>query len=78
MGGKDDEKKDEDGKPVDPDATGVAPGTQTAPGDDSQGGNNGADEKKPAPNDDANFDPNAYETPPQADPGGGTQAPGDG
>jgi penicillin-binding protein 1A len=71
-GGKDDSKDDDE--KVDPSDPGVAPGTQTAPGDDSQGGN----EKKPAPNDDADFDPNAYETPPQADPGGGTQAPPDG
>jgi penicillin-binding protein 1A len=71
-GGKDD-AEDGDEK-VDPNERGVAPGTQTAPGDDSTGGT----EKKPAPSDDADFDPNAYETPPQADPGGGTQAPPDG
>jgi penicillin-binding protein 1A len=49
------------------------PGQETEPG----GGNNGAG------NDDAGFDPNQYETPPQGapetvDPGGGTAAPGDG
>jgi len=79
-GGKGDEK-DKNGKDVNPDSPGVAPGTQTAPGDDSQGGNdgNGGDQKKPpANNDDANFDPNAYETPPQAGPDGGAQAPPDG
>jgi len=76
-GGKDD-SKDKDGK-VDPTDPGVAPGTQTAPGDDSTGGN----DRKPGTgaNDDANFDPGAYETPPQQAPGadnGGTQAPNDG
>jgi penicillin-binding protein 1A len=75
-GGKDD-SKDSDGQGVDPNSTGAGPGTQTPPDDNSQGGN-GGDKKKPAANDDANFDPNAYETPPQADPGGGTKAPGDG
>jgi penicillin-binding protein 1A len=77
-GGKDGNKKDGNGDPVDPSSPGVAPGTQTTPGADQQGGNNGGDQKKPATNNDANFDPNAYETPPQADPGGGTQAPADG
>jgi penicillin-binding protein 1A len=68
-GGKDD---DEDGSDTAPDA---GPGTQTAP-DTSQGGD---DKKKPeGGNEDAGFDPNAYETPPQQAPGGGTQAPGDG
>jgi len=75
-GGKDGEGKD--GENVDPGAPGVAPGTQTAPGDDSRGGTTGDKKKPAAKNDDANFDPNAYETPPQAGPGGGTQAPGDG
>jgi penicillin-binding protein 1A len=77
QGGKD----GEDDKNVDPNEPGVAPGTQTTPGDDSQGGNGGGNEKKPGGNNDANFDPNAYETPPQQAPGtdnGGTQAPGDG
>jgi penicillin-binding protein 1A len=72
-GGKDGEK-DASGKEVDPNS----PGTQTTPGDNSQGPDNGGDQNKPAGNDGANFDPNAYETPPQADPGGGTQAPNDG
>jgi penicillin-binding protein 1A len=75
QGGKDDEK---DKDKVDPTEPGVAPGTQTAPGDDSQGGK----QDKPGAKNDANFDPNAYETPPQQAPagttGGGTQAPGDG
>jgi penicillin-binding protein 1A len=73
-GGKDDKGKDK----VDPEAPGIAPGTQSAPGDDSQGGT----DKKPAGNANGNFDPNAYETPPQQEPsatnGGGTQAPTDG
>jgi penicillin-binding protein 1A len=75
-GGKDDENG-KDGQTVDPSAPGVAPGTQGGNQDDSQRPKNGGDKKKPAGNDDANFDPNAYETPPQADPGGGTQAPPD-
>ncbi|WP_028064449.1 transglycosylase domain-containing protein [Solirubrobacter soli] len=74
MGGKDDEKKDENGKPVDPNA----PDTQTKPGADTQDPANGGDQKKPTTDNNGNFDPNAYETPPQADPGGGTQAPTDG
>jgi penicillin-binding protein 1A len=71
QGGKD----DEDGKDkVDPDAPGVAPGTQGGQDDNSQGGK----QKKPEANDDdADFDPNAYESPPQAGPDGGTQAPPD-
>ncbi|HEY6888295.1 MAG TPA: glycosyl transferase, partial [Solirubrobacter sp.] len=73
-GGKDDKNKDK----VDPQAPGIAPGTQSAPGNDSQGGT----QKKPADNTNGNFDPNAYETPPQQAPsgttGGGTQAPPDG
>jgi penicillin-binding protein 1A len=74
QGGKD----GADDESVDPDAPGIAPGTQAAPNDDS-----GADdERKPGGNDDAGFDPNAYETPPQQAPGaengGGTQAPADG
>ena len=60
---------------------GIAPGTQTAPGDDSQGGNDEQEEARRRTND-ASFDPNAYETPPQQAPsgtdGGGTQAPTDG
>jgi penicillin-binding protein 1A len=77
-GGKDDSKDDT----VDPDAPGIAPGTQAAPNGDSQTGA-GDKEKKPAGDkNDANFDPNAYETPPQQPPadttGGGTQAPTDG
>jgi penicillin-binding protein 1A len=75
-GGKDDKNGGKD--KVDPNAPGIAPGTQTAPGNDSQGGN----QTKPGAKNDANFDPNAYETAPQQAPngttGGGTQAPGDG
>src|SRR3954469_1126280 len=48
-GGKDDQGKD--GENVDPGAQGVAPGTQTAPGDDSQGGKHGDQKKPPAKND---------------------------
>jgi penicillin-binding protein 1A len=77
QGGKDDTKNG-DPNSVDPNAPGIAPGTQTAPNGDSQTGTGDAKQKKPADKTPANFDPNAYETPPQQAPGGGTQAPGDG
>jgi penicillin-binding protein 1A len=82
-GGKDDEEG------VNPDAPGIAPGTQTAPRNDTtappSGGTepppSGGAEPPPSADDDAAFDPNAYETPPQAAPetqNGAAAAPGDG
>ena len=68
-GGKDDEKDKDGDKKVDPNRPGVAPGTQTAPGDDTQGAATTDDKPEAGRDNDANFDPNAYETPPQADPG---------
>ena len=69
----------ERGQPPDHAARAGARGGQTGR-DNGNGGNGGNDT---GGNDDAPFDPNQYETPPQAPPntetpGGGTQAPGDG
>jgi penicillin-binding protein 1A len=79
-GGKDDEK-DSDAQDVSPNSQGVKPGTQGTE-DNSRGGDdngaNGGDRKTPEATGDANFDPGAYESPPQGDPNGGTQAPADG
>jgi penicillin-binding protein 1A len=81
QGGKDDTKNGDKSK-VDPNAPGIAPGTQTAPNGDSQTGAGDNKQKKPGAKNDPGFDPNAYETPPQQAPsgtdGGGTQAPPNG
>jgi penicillin-binding protein 1A len=56
------------------------PSTTTPPANDEKPdtGNNGGDDTGDRTNEDAGFDPGAYETPPQAPPGnGGTQAPND-
>jgi penicillin-binding protein 1A len=73
-GGKDDEKDGDDPSS----SQGTAPGTQGTD-DNSTGGNtDNGDRKKPEATGDANFDPNAYESPPQGDPNGGAKAPADG
>ena len=77
--GKDETKSDD---PTSEDDLPTTPPEQEPEEDDRDGGN-GGDEPTHGGNDDAAFDPNQYETPPQAPPntetpGGGTQAPGDG
>ena len=74
-GAKDEESGEGDEQGTQPGAT-TPPAATDEPnngGDNDRGGNNGGT------NDDTGFDPGAYETQPQGDPGnGGTQAPNDG